>query len=427
MKKCRYTWIAICITLLLPACAVGQQGSTAEEPSQAPTWQEQYDLGVRYLSEGNYKEAVLAFTTAIEIDPKKAPAYVGRGDAYVKSGETEENLTAAKADYETAIELDETGAEAYLGLADVYLLQGDTEKAQEILRPGLEKTGSEAIRTMLDGIFVEETDANGKNAYGVTAFTLRDNYIPFSDLTAEEQRLIAQATTAAIQSDRDTLLSLSEAMVNSFQRFPSDARFNLYTTRNQCKIGVHVEIQDMDSEGTANDYYWYIEVRPQNDIGYYAQVNKSRIIDTSKITQTWYYEYINYTYIASCPCVDWQWNGPFNAQSLSEGLQHMDQEHWNGAICMGQRNDNIVGQMKDNFRDGVFSVEYTATDEFPNGEHESASSNGAWTESYSEGDFIGSSENSGTTKFANFNFLYTMSEVSYSPDYRKYEGEIFYW
>ena len=40
-------------------------------------WQEQYDLGVRYLSEGNYEEAIIAFTAAIEIDPSAADALRG--------------------------------------------------------------------------------------------------------------------------------------------------------------------------------------------------------------------------------------------------------------------------------------------------------------------------------------------------------------
>ena len=52
---------------------------------KAPTWQEQYDLGVRYLEDGDYEEAIIAFTAAIEIDPKRAEAYVGRGNAYVLS------------------------------------------------------------------------------------------------------------------------------------------------------------------------------------------------------------------------------------------------------------------------------------------------------------------------------------------------------
>lgn len=53
--------------LSLCACARENVGST---------WQEQYDLGVRYLSEGNYEEAIIAFTAAIEIDPKRAETYI---------------------------------------------------------------------------------------------------------------------------------------------------------------------------------------------------------------------------------------------------------------------------------------------------------------------------------------------------------------
>ena len=49
------------------------------------TWQEQYDLGVRYLSEGNYEEAIIAFTAAIEIDPKNKDAFLTRGDSYISA------------------------------------------------------------------------------------------------------------------------------------------------------------------------------------------------------------------------------------------------------------------------------------------------------------------------------------------------------
>ena len=111
--------------------------------SQESRWQEQYDLGMRYLSQGNYQEAVIAFTAAIEIDPKRAEALIGRGDAYVLLGETEDNLSAALADYQAALELDETLVSAWLGLADVYVLQGEYDRALEILQEALEKTGQD--------------------------------------------------------------------------------------------------------------------------------------------------------------------------------------------------------------------------------------------------------------------------------------------
>ena len=74
MKKSKQIFpILLMLIVLLCSCS----------KSQAAQWQEQYDLGVRYLSEGNYEEAIIAFTAAIEIDPNRAEAYVRRGDAYI--------------------------------------------------------------------------------------------------------------------------------------------------------------------------------------------------------------------------------------------------------------------------------------------------------------------------------------------------------
>lgn len=71
------------------------------------TWTEQYDLGVRYVSEGRYEEAVIAFQKAIEIDPKQT--------------------------------------KPYSALAEIYVTQGDMEKAAEILHQGVQATGDGAL------------------------------------------------------------------------------------------------------------------------------------------------------------------------------------------------------------------------------------------------------------------------------------------
>jgi len=80
MKTIRRVLLAALIILCLSAC--GQKNA-------APTWQEQYDLGIRYLSEGNYEEAIIAFTAAIEIDPKNADAYLALADVYTAQGNTD--------------------------------------------------------------------------------------------------------------------------------------------------------------------------------------------------------------------------------------------------------------------------------------------------------------------------------------------------
>lgn len=140
MKK-RLIALMIIWALSLGLCACEQDASEQADNNVQTTWQEQYDLAIRYLSEGNYGEATIAFTAAIEIDSKRASAYVGRGNAYILSDETEENLAAAHANYEMAIALDETCEEAYLGLAKLYTKSDSTEKALEILNRALLKTG----------------------------------------------------------------------------------------------------------------------------------------------------------------------------------------------------------------------------------------------------------------------------------------------
>lgn len=79
----RRTICAVLVMMLMLLTACGRSAST---------WQEQYDLGVRYLSEGNYEEAIIAFTAAIEIDPKRAEAYAKAADAYEALGDIEHLL-----------------------------------------------------------------------------------------------------------------------------------------------------------------------------------------------------------------------------------------------------------------------------------------------------------------------------------------------
>ena len=138
MKRVFSLLLVLALTLSLAACG-----------DSSAKWQEQYDLGQKYLTEGNYEEAILAFTAAIEIDPKRALAYVGRGRAYIASGATEDNLAAAQADFETAIDLDDSLAEAYLGLAEVYIARDQFDEAMDILRRGVEKTGDQRLSDRL--------------------------------------------------------------------------------------------------------------------------------------------------------------------------------------------------------------------------------------------------------------------------------------
>jgi YD repeat-containing protein len=107
------------LVLLLSLTGCGDTAAPAAAASTAAsasgdTWQEQYDLGMKYLEDGNYQEAVTAFEAAISIDPKQAPAY--------------------------------------LGLAEVYIAQNDFGKAAEILQQGIDATGDESLQKRLEEI-----------------------------------------------------------------------------------------------------------------------------------------------------------------------------------------------------------------------------------------------------------------------------------
>ncbi len=124
MKKIRNIIVLLLIVVLAVGCA-----------STESKWQKKYDLGVRYLSEANYEEAIIAFSAAIEIDDKKPLAYIGRGDAYMLFVKTEESWATARVDYETAISMDASALseENYLSLADIYIYFEQEDLAETLL------------------------------------------------------------------------------------------------------------------------------------------------------------------------------------------------------------------------------------------------------------------------------------------------------
>ncbi len=159
MRK-QLTALLLCVLLILAACG---------KPN---TWEGNYELGARYLSEGNYAEAILAFTAAIEIDPRQAVVYAARASAYCFAAEDDETqYELAEADYLTALELESSAVDVYRELAEFYYDQGRKEEAIEILERGEEATGDEFLHELL-------TKYRGYEEVAVTGeiFLIRDEY-----------------------------------------------------------------------------------------------------------------------------------------------------------------------------------------------------------------------------------------------------------
>jgi tetratricopeptide (TPR) repeat protein len=84
-----------------------------------------FDKGYTYLAAEKYQDAINAYTRAIELDPKFAPAYNNRGVSYNVLG----NHNQAIADHTRAIELNPKDAGAYFVRGLAYEESGNLEQA----------------------------------------------------------------------------------------------------------------------------------------------------------------------------------------------------------------------------------------------------------------------------------------------------------
>lgn len=151
-KRCLIASIAIVV------CSCGSQarGSTAKDISRVDST---YTHGMAYLGSGKYENAVWCFQTALAINPKHAPSYVGLGHVYLKRDDlkeaeksfrkalrkekdhapalnglglvfrnTDKMLDWAIRYFRSAYQADRSYIEAYINLADVYREIGDTKE-----------------------------------------------------------------------------------------------------------------------------------------------------------------------------------------------------------------------------------------------------------------------------------------------------------
>ena len=115
MKKLRFTVVAI---LILYCTGVFAQNA-----------KKFYKTGEEFMQVENYKDAIDQFSRAIELQPDYDKAYLGRADAYEKSGMLEE----AAADYDRASTFLEKSEDVFYESGRVYFLLGEYEKSVEKL------------------------------------------------------------------------------------------------------------------------------------------------------------------------------------------------------------------------------------------------------------------------------------------------------
>ncbi len=99
MKK-EKKWLFMIASLVLVGICITFIAGIIQRNNRKRQFEEQMDLGNRYLSEENYEAAVVAFNKAIEIAPKNVESYSKAAQAYAGMG-----------DYEEAIQVLEKGSQ----------------------------------------------------------------------------------------------------------------------------------------------------------------------------------------------------------------------------------------------------------------------------------------------------------------------------
>lgn len=96
----------------------------AAEPESADIW---YHIAEIYRFQGLTAEASAAYDASLKLNPKFAPAHLGKGRAYLMSDPPDGNR--ARQSFEKALELDPLLSEALLALAELQIAEGDPTAA----------------------------------------------------------------------------------------------------------------------------------------------------------------------------------------------------------------------------------------------------------------------------------------------------------
>ncbi len=445
MKRITTLFLTGLLLLSLAACG-------AKDP-----WQEQYDLGMRYLNEGNYQEAVIAFEAAIEIDPKRVEAYSGLSNTYMAMGEYDKglqvwdnipqedtsemfalskqksqkirtamengesgiwimgcsfdkaNFTAGKetkfqvsvfyyaaenaehslellASTSTPHSLQDIGKSVSVGQgAGAYCLTGSAVPVQSEgnnfhLLASLHLDGrgpADVIYITPDGTL---TDAYAPvNAYGGIEFTYRDEYLPFDEFTAADQQFIAAFASAAIADDTEAAKNLVAHKLDSYQN-----RTIEYTIWNGYKLKIETHGETVDDESTSASAE--IQMRSENGTGYVYQVFRFDSPNNPATNNGWY----TATTVrrATCPCSDWQWNGPMTFQEYSKS-HHI----FNDGDTVDTLDSAVVtGNWVNGLRSGVFSLERHYTETWSRWPNENEDTISTATATYQDGQCVALSD-----------------------------------
>jgi Tfp pilus assembly protein PilF len=121
MKKKTVRLIGTVVIISIPilfSCASNHRMQT----KQAEAY---FDLGTKYLQQGEYDQAISGYNKALELNPGYAEAYLNRGIAYRNKGQHDQ----AVSDYGKVLQIDPKDARAYCNRGNALTEKGQYDNA----------------------------------------------------------------------------------------------------------------------------------------------------------------------------------------------------------------------------------------------------------------------------------------------------------
>ena len=288
LRKITGVLCVLSVVFLLSAC--GRMEET--------TWQEQYDLGVRYLSEGNYEEAIIAFTAAIEIDPKASDAYLMLAEVYLSQDDTEQAVQVLYSGWQNCPEKRQTFLEELDQLGYFIDKNGELNSLQS-----LEDDAFYAYQEILDkiyyGILNQWQDINFESALSsehdisclwyfpyTSVHSLADGGYMLVDLNEDGvSELIISPISAASVSDQ-----YNTGMIYDLYTYQNGQVLHLATSaeRDRYNLCDNQIVANEGSSGAADSSFRYYEI--EKNTGALTLKEQVRYYGMDNPDNPWFYE-----------------------------------------------------------------------------------------------------------------------------------------
>ena len=159
---------------LLVACVTTTTGDMRSGASSEEAARLNMDLGISYLRQGDYEDAVVKLKKSIQEEPNNATAHRALGLAYEELGDSK----SAEKEYRIAVRQGPDDADALNQLASFLCMKGDKPEAQKLFDRALDIPlyQDRAMLYVNAGTCVKNSDLALAEAYLRNALSLRPDY-----------------------------------------------------------------------------------------------------------------------------------------------------------------------------------------------------------------------------------------------------------